>query len=529
MNSKIKGIKFTTLFFMVIFSLICLFACEPNKPKQTPMKPSLPPTTQIEKPSTYQAEILTRGVYDDFILYPEKIQQPEQAALLRDLFEGLVIYDPQGNITAGVAESWKSADQKTWIFTLRNNAKWSTGENITAQDFVRSWQQLALSDNPQKQFLRYMNVKNATAVIEKTLPEQQLGVQALDEHRLQISLDKSTPYLPKMLVHIALLPNYSNVDPQGHLVSNGAYQIAEQFEDYIQLSRNPYYWHENSRSFSQVIYQRMGSSQANHPVDIIQNVQQKVANTHYFPQLCTYFYEFNFHDPMLKQRAVRNALVSMVPSNILPQSPFIMPNSINYLPNNMQFEQERDFEPTLVEQKLQQAGITEQKPLNLRLTYDDNGLHKQIAEHLIRAWSQSDLIRMQADPVSYQTLLEQRSKGDFQIIRSGWCADYNDPSAFLSLLHSKSADNKMGFSDKEIDLWLEQTLANDISDQKRTALYRKIIERIQQEDVVVPIFQYAMPISIAPSIAGYNLINPTSVIYSKDLYRLNSPKATDTK
>ncbi|WP_439294761.1 peptide ABC transporter substrate-binding protein [Lonepinella sp. BR2882] len=522
-------IKFSKLSITAIFSLICLSACEPNKSNSTQLHPTSPSVTP-EQSSSYQADVLVRGVYDPFILQPAEIRQPEQSALLRDLFEGLVIYDPQGNIVTGMAESWESADQKTWIFHLRQNAKWSNGEDVTAQDFVRSWQNLALSDNPQKEFLLYMNMQNAKQVIEQSMPVQQLGVQVLDEHSLQIQLDKSTPYLPKMLVHIALLPSYqATLEQKKAFITNGAYRVVEQTADRIQLSQNPYYSNNHRRAFSKVIYQKIDVQQPSQPIDIIQNVKHKSDNINYFPQLCTYFYEFNFRYPILKQKAVRSALISMIPSNIVSQYPFIMPNGNNYLPNNMQFEQQRDFEPTLVEQKLQQAGITEQNPLKLRLTYDNHGLHQQIAEHLIRGWSQSDLIRVQAEPVSYQTLLEKRVKGDFQIIRSGWCADYNDPSAFLSMLHSQSADNKMGFSDPEIDQLLAQTLSPDISAKKRTALYQQIIERTQQEYVMMPIFQYATPVSIVPNVAGYNVTNPTGVIYSKDLYRLNLPKSTDTK
>ncbi|WP_439243050.1 peptide ABC transporter substrate-binding protein [Lonepinella sp. BR2474] len=525
MHNKIIVINAVKVAMLAIFSLICLSACEPNAvPEKTQSVAS--PTDNV----AYQSDVLVRGVYGPFMLQPEQIQQPEQTALLRDLFEGLVIYDPQGNIIAGVAESWKSADQKTWIFTLRKQAKWSNGDPVTAQDFVQSWQQLAGSANPQKQFLRYMNMQNAAAVLAQSMPVQQLGVQALDDSTLQIRLDKPTPYLPKMLAHVALLPQYQGATPTTtNIISNGAYVLAEQGKNQLRLQQNPSYWQANDRAFGQVIYQQITPDMSPSRLDIIQNSQQGTDHISYFPQLCTYFYEFNFRDPLLQKKAVRNALSAMIPSNIVPSQPFMLPNGISYLPDNMQFEQERDFEPTVVEQQLQHAGITESQPLMLRLAYDNHGLHAQIAEHLIRVWSQSDLIRIQADPVSYQTLLEKHAQGDFQLIRSGWCADYNDPSAFLSLLHSQSADNKMGFSDPEMDHLLEKALSAKISEQERTALYRKAIARSQQEYVVMPIFQYAMPVRIAPSVAGYDLTNPTSVIYSKDLYRLNLPKSTDTK
>ena len=182
-----------------------------------------------------------------------------------------------------------------------------------------------------------------------------------------------------------------------------------------------------------------------------------------------------------------------------------------------------------MEQLLQQTGVTEKNPLVLRMSYDNAGIHPIVAEQLIRAWTQSDLIRIQQDPLPYKDLVEKRAKGDFQLIRSGWCADYNEPTAFLSLLHSKSPDNKSGFANKKLDELLEQTLSIKISEQERTALYHQIIELAQREKIVLPLFQYMKPIYIHDSIEGYNLKNPTETVYSKDLYRKSKEtKSVDT-
>ena len=93
---------------------------------------------------------LKRGVYSDLTLQPWQAQSEEQTQLLRDLFEGLTAYDVQGNLVPAVAENWQTEDNKTWIFTLRENAKWSNGEPITASDFVQSWQTLSQSESPLK-------------------------------------------------------------------------------------------------------------------------------------------------------------------------------------------------------------------------------------------------------------------------------------------------------------------------------------------------------------------------------------------
>src|SRR5437879_5112289 len=72
-------------------------------------------------------------------LDPHKTSVTYESNILRNLFEGLVVQDPKGNVAPGVAETWSaSADGVTYTFKLRANAKWSNGEAVTARDFVFS-------------------------------------------------------------------------------------------------------------------------------------------------------------------------------------------------------------------------------------------------------------------------------------------------------------------------------------------------------------------------------------------------------
>lgn len=516
----------SAVFFILILGLTACDQSERTKSADV-KKVEEPNTAQPNTPQPNKDNTtLIRGTYDPFITQHPQLTQPAQGAILRDLFDGIVNYDPQGNIIPGLAEKWQSADQKSWIFHLRKNAKWSNGESLTAQDIVQSWQKLALSAHPHKQYLQYMNVKNAGAVIQQSLPVEQLGVKALNDYTLQIQLDKSTPYLPQMLAHIALLVQH----PEDNLAS-GAYHIQWQTETELLLQKNPHYWQKKNDGFETVIYRQLSENDVIESVDLVEHpnakTPQKSTAVHHFPQLCSYFYEFNFRDAKLSQSAVRKSLVSMVYApHLLSGHKNLIPNGLNILPENMQFPQEREYQPTVMEQQLKAAGITETHPLILRLTYDNTPFHLAIAKSLTQAWSQSDLIRIIADPVDYTTLLEKRAKGDFQLIRSGWCADYNDPSAFLNNLHSNHPDNKSGFAHSQIDKLLEQTHSAKISDKERTALYQQITRISQQENVFLPIFQYTKPVYISPNLIGYHLKNPTGVIYSKDLSRQTKVKSS---
>ena len=179
---------------------------------------------------------------------------------------------------------------------------------------------------------------------------------------------------------------------------------------------------------------------------------------------------------------------------------------------------ESHWEQTPVEQLLSQGQISEKAPLKLTLSYDQSELQHQLVQGLIRMWSQSDMIRIIGEGMSKSQLLENIAKGNFHIARSGWCADYNEPSAFLSLFYSHSPDNKSGYRNEEVDRLFEQSL-KVIPSAERTALYHRIEQILQEENVVLPLYQSRVPVYLHPTLNGYDSDNPTEVIYSKDLFR----------
>ncbi|PVX32997.1 peptide/nickel transport system substrate-binding protein [Pasteurella langaaensis DSM 22999] len=509
LNLPQSAVRFS-LIFMSIFGLWGCDKLAHHQPKTTQQAEA------VEEP-TFTTNQLLRGVYSDLTLSINDVNNHNKASFLRDLLEGLVIYDREGHIIPAVAESWSTKDNKIWRFKIRKTAKWSSGNPVTAHDFVQSWQFLTQQPTALKQYLSFINLKNAAAVMKGEMPLDQLGVRALDDLTLEIELDKPTPSLPEMLVHVALLP--MKYGKRAEFESNGAYRFVGLQGKFITLEKNPQYWDHENVHFDQVIYQKLGENQSVTDLDVVAEPIHKGEANQQFPQLCTYFYEFNLNDPKLRQSAVRTALVSMISPQSIVQNEHINGIPINeFLPRNMQLQENSNWQASLVEQLLQQSGISETKPLQLKVSYDQEGIHSSIANRLVRAWSQSDLIRAEPDPMSWTQLQEKRRKGEFQVIRSGWCADYNEPSAFFQLLYSQHPDNTAGFKNEEVDHLLAQSLKAQ-TQAERTAIYSKIQSIVKQERVFLPIFQYTQNSYISPTIKGFDNTNPTGVIYSKDLQR----------
>ena len=141
-------------------------------------------------------------------LDPAKNTDVEGSDALRSLFEGLMIEDAAGNMIPGVAESHEmSEDGLTYTFTLRD-AKWSNGDPVTADDFVYAWQRVVTPETASEYawYMELMNLQNATQIIAGEMEPDQLGVVALDDKTLQVTLTTPTPYFLNTLSHTTTYP-----------------------------------------------------------------------------------------------------------------------------------------------------------------------------------------------------------------------------------------------------------------------------------------------------------------------------------
>lgn len=98
---------------------------------------------------------------------PHKTEGVPESAVIRDLLEGLVNQDGDGNTVPGVASSWETKDNQTFIFHLRPEAKWSNGDPVTADDFVYSFQRAVdpATASPYSWYLEMTTMVNAADII----------------------------------------------------------------------------------------------------------------------------------------------------------------------------------------------------------------------------------------------------------------------------------------------------------------------------------------------------------------------------
>ena len=156
--------------------------------------------------------------------------------VLDDLFEGLVTLSADGRTVPAVATSWETgADGKTWTFHLRDDARWSNGQPVTADDFVYAWRR-QVDPEPGSEYAQALTpIENAMDVAAGKMAPSRLGVESAGPRTLVVHLHAPTPYLLTLLTNAWLGPLYEPAVKEwgdgwtqaGHMVSDGAFQLSE--------------------------------------------------------------------------------------------------------------------------------------------------------------------------------------------------------------------------------------------------------------------------------------------------------------
>jgi oligopeptide transport system substrate-binding protein len=392
--------------------------------------------------------------------------------VLKDLYEGLTVYDADGVIVPGAAAGWTlSPDGTVYTFKLRAGADWSDGSPVTAEDFAFSFRRV---EDP-KEAANYANIlypiKNAEKVNKGTLPVAQLGVRAVDAATLEITLERPTPFFLELLAHQTALPvSKASVEKNGKafvqpgtMVSNGAFALAEHVaNDHITVVRNTHYWDAANVAIDKVIFYPLEDQAAavrryeageldvdyNFSADQIPRLKGRYgAEVHISPALATYYYTFDTRHPPFDDVRVRRALSMAIDRDFLagtiysgaqqPLYSFVAPGLANYgAPSQADFAglDQFDREDKAVA-LMKEAGYGKgAKPLAIEIRYNTNANHERVATAIADMWKTTfgaSVSLVNLDVSSHYAYLQEG--GAFDVARCGWTADYGDAENFLAL------------------------------------------------------------------------------------------------
>ena len=487
----------------------------------------------------------TQGPAEEFELNVNIASEPESidpalntavdgAVMINHMFEGLYKWIDDGNgvakLVLGQAESVDvNAEKTVYTFKIRENAKWSDGQAVTASDFVYSWQRLV--DPATAADYCYMAdiLLNANEIMAGEKDKSELGVKAIDEHTLEVTLHTPCPYFEEIMAFPSLMPVRQDMIEKGGdqwtfdlstYVGNGPYKMeswehnskirlvkSENYYDYAKLGPNAINF--ALMDDANAIYAAFNSGQLNFieevPVaEIPTLVEQGKLNIDKY--IGTYYVCFQTQKAPFDDVRVRKAFSLAIDRNYIveqitrtgqvPASGFV-PYGVNdalgiegddfrTVGGNYMDVSKEAYEANCEEARrlLAEAGYEGGAGFPVvEYLYNTSDNHKAIGEALQQMWQDELGVTVNLVNKEWNTFLQTRKEGNYSIARNGWIADYNDPMSFLDMWLTGGGNNDAHYSNAEYDALIMQ--AKSTSDAaERMRLMHQAEDILMGEDVV---------------------------------------------
>ena len=502
-------------------------------------------------------QVFTYRVLDEHSsLDPGVVEDVTGSEVVRDLFEGLMNDDADGNLIPGVATGYTVSDDKlTYTFTLRDNAKWSNGDPVTAGDFVYAWRRAASPElaSPYAWYMSLMAVEGVDAVIAGEAPLDSLGVSAPDDHTLVVQLSTPLPYFAQMTTHATTFPVPQAVIEEfgdawtqpDHIVSNGAYVLSEHVPQERSVRvRNDMYWNNDATIIEEVValvindenqaltrYLAGELDRTEVPAGQYPRLSEEYPDEALsFPRLCNYYYTFNLREDgpeAFKDVRVRQALALAVDRDVIVDNVLAGGQSAAYtftpaatadftVPSVEMAAMTQDERNARAVELLAEAGYGADNPLAFEMLYNTSDAHRSIAVAMSQMWKQTLGVEATLANQEWQTFLEARGNGDFELARGAWCGDYNEASTFLDLLQSGSGYNDAKYDNAEVD----ELLMGARTAEEPQINYTRVEEIIAAEMPVIPVYHYAGVYMLNDALMNWPVDNVQQNWYSRDLYKV---------
>ncbi|CAM3153439.1 peptide ABC transporter substrate-binding protein [Streptobacillus felis] len=497
----------------VLMAMIAFFSCGASD-GSTSSNPN-------EKVLTYNA--VAEGISFD----PQILTDGNTMTIHGLVSEGLTYTMPSGEVKPALAESWEiSEDGLTWTFKLRDGIKWSNGEAITADDFVFGWQRALDPKNATEYAYILFPIKNAEKYASGEVAFEEVGIKAIDEKTLEVKLENVTPYFDSLVSFITYMPaNRKFAEEKGAdygleadtLLYSGPYKVVKwDHNTQLELERNEHYYAPESRKIDRYVIKYIADSTAalnafnNGEIDIVSITTEQLQEYKDDARLKinglarTFYLAFNLENEIFKNQKIREAISLAVDKEGLIETVFngakeasytFTPKNIGMLgvkedfvkelgPTFAKFDAEKA--KVLFEEGKKELGITDF--LTITFLADERGSNKKIVEKI-----QEDLrvnlgIELNVEIVTFKERLNRTTARGFDIVLTGWGADYQDPMTFLDLLISKSGNNAPHYYSSEYDALISAALKTTNREERMKNLFEA--ERLLAKDVpIIPLYQ----------------------------------------
>lgn len=480
-------------------------------------------------------------------LDPSKLTEPIDLTMNGNVNEGLYRLGNHHKIEPGIATGANvSKDGKTYTFTLRKNAKWSNGDPVTAKDFVYSWKRTINPKTASQYGYIFDGIKNANQIQANKVTADQLGVKALSDQKLQVSLERPIPYFKLLMAFPIFFPQNQNaVEKYGKRYGTSADKMVYDgpfvmkgwtgTNEKWRLVANNHYWDKKHVYLKQINDQVIKDPSTLYnlyqtkKVDVasLSGVQAKSQlknkDMHMLQDSRIFYLEFNQKTrPAFKNQALRKAFSYAIDrksftKNVLadgsqPAEGFVTSGLANNPKTGEDFAKEANqnnqgltYNPTKAKAQYKLAlSQLHKKSLKLEILAGDSVAAQHSAGY-IQGQLEKVLpnLKLTVTNVPNKTLIQRQTHHEFDFFISNWGADYSDPYTFLQILQSNNTFNEGGWDNPTYDQLVKRAASTDANDPN--ARWQDLVQaqRVMMKDQgVAPIYQATIPQIRNPKIKG---------------------------
>lgn len=481
-------------------------------------------------------------------------------SIIDNAFEGLMRLDENEKAIPGVAESVdESADGLVYTFHLREDAKWSDGQGVTAKDFEYSWVRVLTKETAAEYAYQLFYIKNGQKFNEGKATRDELGIKVIDDYTLEVTLEAPTAYFKELTAFTTYMPLREDIvsaDPEGWAldpatyVSNGPFKLVQwDIKDQLVFEKNEEYWNAKEIKLPGVVFKLVTDQNTAYAslkagdFDMVDTVPpseiasgQEEGLVTIYPNLATYMLVLNvgkqstlpedvkkvLNDPKVRRALSisidRKAIVENVTKS--GQVP-----AYSYVPKGILNEEGKDFadkeyydanQANVEEAKklLAEAGYPNGEGLpTLEFMYNTEGDHKLVAQAIQQDWAKIG-VNVELVNQEWKVFLNTRQEGQYEIARHGWSGDYVDPMTFLDLWVTGGGNNDAGYSNAEYDALVNQAKAE--GDQaKRWELMRQAEDILMEDMPIIPLYYYTKVKAAKPEVKGVRVSTLGHVFFDK--------------
>ena len=458
--------------------------------------------------------------------------------LIANTMEGLYRLDKDGNAIPALAEGEPEVneDETVYTFTLRD-AEWSNGEPVTANDFVYAWQR-AVDPATGSQYAYIMNtVKNAEAINTGDTPKEELGVKAIDEKTLEVTLERPDPSFLSLTSFGTFTPiNEAFATEKGedfttgpeNLLYNGPFTWTkwDREQGYV-LTKNESYWDAENVALDSVdvkvvketstvvnLYEAGDVDYAGLASEQVAAFQEDEDYNTGLRSAIGYF-KFNHEDELFSDVNARKAIARAVdPSGIIDQllnngsvatTSFIPKDFIKYEDGTDYTEGVEYFKTNTEEAASLWEEVTGGEATTIELLSFDSEVSKQISEYM-KGQIESNLpnVTVEIAQQPFNNKLEREAKGDYQMSFALWGPDYQDPLTNLGIFTSDNGQNDINYSSSEYDKLIDEASAETSIDARYDLFKEAEALLIEQDQAIMPIYQAGVAYLIRPNVENFN-------------------------